>query len=885
MWKSKIINTEWFMRFAIVLFLLFNICSATFATDMKIRPGVNGIWFQPNEGETSSFSWQSQWIWMDDEVESDMMLARRSFDLPNPPQKALLRITATSLYQLYVNGEYVCRGPARCTPHHQSFDILDVTGLLHEGKNILAIRVHYQKGKRSYHHSGRAGLLAQLDISLNGKESSIITDANWKVSPDPSWDNGAPQINRFQLVVSDWVDMRQHIKGWNEITFNDANWSSAKPLMRNVGWPSPEKNAQPQTLTPPWTSLVPRDIPYLLETEEQAVNLIEAIQIDEDISGQQKGKSISSLKPIPLTGHIDERIYKGFHNCQGKSEPLEIPASDTPGTWFILFDFGKVLNGMPKLDIQGASGSIVDIVCAPFIIDEKFTHKIVDSDFLDRIVLSGDRDIWEATYFKPTRYMGIVIRRGKEPVKLYSAGIHHIEYPFEKKGLIHSTDAPWVKQFFDASARTIQVCTTDGYTDNYRERRQYAQTGYYAALGNYWIFGDLALQRRYLVQVAQEQEANGIMPAYAPLASDDYMIIMDANCLWIRSLRNYLLYSGDRKTVKELLPDARKLMGLLHSYTNSLGLLDNPPYAYWLDHALNDRRGANFCLNGHYLGALEDFAQVLGWLNEPGNDVFQARADLLRQSLRTHLWDEEQQLFTDALIDGKRSDMFSEHANAMALAMNVATSIQAQLIAEQLLSRDQHNYIKRESGITMVTPAMSYFLHKGLCNYGYVEESFGMFRERFDKMLQPDTNGTLWEEWWRDATGRSGTLQKGRTRSDAQTESAFPPALFVEYLLGIRPSQPGLKEVVISRSPSGLNRIEGEIPSPEGMLLVQWNFNKNGAGELNVEVPGEMQLKLDLVSLDVPAGKSILVNGHIPESELKNKPYIMLSKGSHEVKF
>ncbi|GAI87756.1 unnamed protein product, partial [marine sediment metagenome] len=397
-----------------------------------------------------------------------------------------------------------------------------------------------------------------------------------------------------------------------------------------------------------------------------------------------------------------------------ENEPLVIPASDTTGTWLLLFDFGEVLNGMAKLDIEGAAGTMVDILYAPFVLDNQFTHKTVDSDFLDRLVLSGNRDIWEATYFKPIRYMGVVLRSGKMPVKIYAAGIHHIVYPFERKGHIRAPDAHWIEQYMEASARTIQVCTTDGYTDNYRERRQYAQTGYYAALGNYWIFGDQALQRRYLIQVAQEQEANGMMPAYAPLAGDDYMVIVDANCLWLRSLRNYFLYSGDTLTTMELLPAAGKLMSLLHTYTNSLGLLDNPPYPYWLDHALNDRRGANFCLNGHYLGALEDFAQILGWLNEPGEEVYLARADLLRQSLRTHFWDNEQKLFSDALIDGERSDMFSEHANAMALAMNVATLAQVELIAKQLLVLGQHNFIQRKSGMTMVTPAMSYFLHKGL---------------------------------------------------------------------------------------------------------------------------------------------------------------------------
>jgi len=872
--KNSIFNIEWIFKLAFAGNLLFSICFSTFAAEMKIRPGVTGIWLQPEGKESPSFTWQSQWIWMDETIESDVMLARRSFDLDQAPREARLRITASSKYQLYLNGEYICQGPARSAPHHQSYDILDVAGLLREGKNTIAIRVHHQPGKRSYHHTGRAGLLAQLDISLDARELTLVTDATWKVAPDLSWDNEAPRINRFQLAVNDRVDMRRQIKGWNETGFDDASWSIAKPLMRKVGWPSPQKNARAQALVPPWTSLVPRDIPYLLEADEQAVNLLAVMQIDD-----------LPINPIPLPEQIDERIAGVHSGYQNEGEPLVIPASDTPGTWLLLFDFGRVLNGTPRLEIDGTAGTTADILCALFMVNNQFTHKIVDSDFRDRVILSGNRDIWEATYIKPIRYLGVVVRSGKKPVRIFAAGIHHISYPFERKGYIHATDAPWVEQYMEASARTIQVCTTDAYTDNYRERRQYAQTGYYAALGNYWIFGDLALQRRYLVQVAQEQEANGMMPAYAPLAGDDYMIILDANCLWIRGLHNYFLYSGDTATIKDLLPAAGKLMNLLHTYTNPLGLLDHPPYAYWLDHALNDRRGANFCLNGHYLGALLDYSKILDWLNDPEKMIYQERADILRKSLRNHFWDNEHQLFSDALINGERSDMFSEHANAMALAMNVATTAQAESIAKQLLASDDHNFIKRKSGMTMVTPAMSYFLHKGLCNYGHIEESFLMFRERFDRMLAPNTNGTLWEEWWLDGTGRSGTMQKGRTRSDAQTESAFPPDLFAEYLLGIKPLMPGMTKVELFRSQSGLRQVEGTTPTPMGKLFVHWNLDEDGSGELDVEVPGGMQVELDLASLGVSDRKQIFINGRSSIQDTDPTPSYLLSEGRHEVKF
>jgi alpha-L-rhamnosidase len=589
------------MRILLVLFLLINLSLISKAQDIDDNPTAQGIWFSPAD-ELMAYDWDAQWIWLEDTIDSDVMLARRSFELAELPEQAQLRITASTQYQLYVNGTYVRRGPARSAPHHQSFDILDISTLLRTGQNTLAVRVHHQKGKFSYHHHGRAGLLAQLDLVVGKNPYSIVSDRNWKVSPDPAWDNAASQISRFQLVVNDLVDLRRQIRAWETITFDDTKWSPATPLMRKVGWPSPQKNAEAQALTPPWTALVARDVPYLDEIEEPATNLIEAAPMNVD--------------PLPLSGTIDAPVVRTLADYQRGEGPLVIPATKTPEPYLLLFDFGKVLNGMPQLDIEGPAGTKVDILCAPFIVDNQFTPGVVDSEFRDQLTLSGARDQWEATYFKPTRYLGVLIRGRAQAVKLHRAGIRHFNYPFELQGKIHSTDAQWVAKYMEAAAKTIKVCTTDAFTDNYRERRQYAQTGYYAALGNYWTFGDHALQRRYLVQVAQEQEANGIMPAYAPLAKDDYMIIMDSNCLWIRSLRNYFLHSGDRKTVREVLPAARKLMDLLHSYTNELGFLYNPPYAYWLDHALNDRRGANLNLNGHYLGALEDFVEVLEWSDD-----------------------------------------------------------------------------------------------------------------------------------------------------------------------------------------------------------------------------------------------------------------------------
>jgi alpha-L-rhamnosidase len=399
-------------------------------------------------------------------------------------------------------------------------------------------------------------------------------------------------------------------------------------------------------------------------------------------------------------------------------------------------------------------------------------------------------------------------------------------------------EKPEFEALWKAAAKTVKVCTSDAYTDNYRERRQYAQTAWYACLGNYAVFGDTALQRRYLVQIAQEQLANGIMPAYAPRHGSDFMVILDSNFFWVRGLHQYLLYSGDEQTVQELLPAARRLLRLMDSYTNLSGLIDSPPYPYWLDHALQDRRGANFCLNAHYLGALEDFAALLEWLGEPDSELYAVRGTRMREGLKK-FWDEDKQLFADAMVDGQCSSLFSEHAQAMALAMKIATPEQSAALAGRVLESGTGNFIKYDDGMTMVTPAMSYFLHAGLCETGYTDESLDLLYERFAHMLEPQKNGTLWEEWWLDGTGRSGSFRPfPQGRSDAQTESSFPPALFTRYLLGIEPVEPGMRKVLIHPVSSKLE-CKGAIPTPSGLLEVEWK-----GSEVAVKAPDGIEVVL-----------------------------------------
>jgi len=788
--------------------------------------------------------WRAKWLW--GQKNNSMQLFRRSFEVKGKPINATLQISASSVYQLYVNGVYIARGPARSAPHHQSYDTWQLESFLTQGQNIIAVKVHFQGSVNSFQHEARAGLLAQLSLQTEDEETTIITDENWLTHVDESWNENELKMSRFHQQVNDWVDMNKSLKNWQQLVFDDSDWPTAQVLMRNVGWPMPQKNTQASPYTPPWTQLITRDIPKLNENKVTANHLVFADNQDDYFLDKRKiPKSLKQIPTVKLTNKIHNKVASQLVNWK-KGEGITLPRSGKP--WLLVFDFGQVRNGMPFFKVKGEKGSKVEVISKPFMVDNKFGYHTIDSNLIDQVYLSGEQDTWQATYFKPVRYLGIIVSTEKKSLTIEDFGVHEISYPFSLKGKISSQKFPWVENYMQATAKTIKAATTDAFTDNYRERRQYSQTGFYAALGNYYLFADSHLQKRYLTQVAQEQYANGLMPAYAPQMNNNFMVILDSNLLWLSSLHHYLLYTGDETTVRKLVPTANKLITLLDNYTNEDGLLDEPPFAYWLDHAKNDRRGANLNLNGHYLHALENYAQILAWLKLKGVEKYHRQSQSIRQAIKQKFWHQKKGLFVDALINNKQSNKFSEHGNAMALALKIATKEQANRVIKQLLKDDDNNRIIRANNMTVVTPAMSYYLHKGIANYGYIDESFALLNQRFSHMLAPQTNGTLWEEWWLNGTGRSGKfVDNGRTRSDAQTESAFAPALFAEFLVGLEPISPGMTTIKLVNRQHSIKDIAATIPTPNGKLKVSWLKEANQK-KLKITIPKGVQVALDSVT-------------------------------------
>ena len=185
---------------------------------------------------------------------------RKDFALVAVPGAAVLNIFADSRYILWINGEYVLRGPCRFDPREPEYDTLDVGRYLRPGSNALEVLVHhYAGGRNSKIVAHEPGLTAALELS----GGTLRTDASWTCSLRTPYRPSPPA----------WGSIPDVIDGRIEST--EAAWAPAAPV------PGAK-----------WGALRPRSVPLPRETDLTGLKLSPA------------GRALSTVLPVELAaGH------------------------------------------------------------------------------------------------------------------------------------------------------------------------------------------------------------------------------------------------------------------------------------------------------------------------------------------------------------------------------------------------------------------------------------------------------------------------------------------------------------------------------------------------------------------------------------------------------
>ena len=135
-------------------------------------------------------------------------------------------ITADDYYKLYINGRFVCQGPAPAYHFSYYYNTVDITDFIEDGENIIAVHTYYQGLINRVWQSGdnRTGLCLRI---YNDENDMIISaDESWKYSYDKSFDENAEAIG-YDTQYTENIDMRRAYHNWTTAEFDDSGWQNA----------------------------------------------------------------------------------------------------------------------------------------------------------------------------------------------------------------------------------------------------------------------------------------------------------------------------------------------------------------------------------------------------------------------------------------------------------------------------------------------------------------------------------------------------------------------------------------------------------------------------------------------------------------------------------
>ncbi|HUT31398.1 MAG TPA: glycoside hydrolase N-terminal domain-containing protein [Sedimentisphaerales bacterium] len=772
-------------------------------------------------------SMRDSMIWMAapaDELQQETCAAfRRQFSLPQQPAEAKLHIFADSRYVLWVNGEYVLRGPCRFNPKRPEYDTVDVKRFLNKGSNTLAVLVVGGVSiSRIMKHE--PGLAVKLEVEdLQGKLAAIVTDTNWPCSSRTRFLPPAAGGS----CIRDNIDATRENVDWVLPEFDDSNWHFA------VGIDGSK-----------WGPFYPRSIPLLRETDLGPATIVQMMRGD---------KTDNTARPLP------------------DALPVEISAPAE-----MVIDISRLAQAYWVLDFDADEGSEFTVrPCQTFREDKKANNSF---GVVNRYKARPGRQQYMSTDTFGFRYMHLQLTTGR--INLRGARFMDVTYPFERVGRFNSSDAT-LNELWDRATYTVQVCSEDAYVDcALRERAEWMGDGAVVTYpisrvafagpknnGDY-LYGDPRLIRNMLRHISLSRFDDGRIKANACSDGGDmHSYIEDYACLWVNTLRQYYDNTGDIEFVREVWPVLVEQMKWFLDRRTERGLVRAREFLLHMDNPLHhqaDCEGAT--LNAFIYKALEDsayLAQALGQARQA--EQYAAAAADLAAAFNEHLWDKSSGTYYAGIKEGKKippnrwtnkvSDAYwarvtdakeyppTVHAAMMALDRDIVPENRTESVTDYLVAHagELHN------------PYTHFFLFEQLYKMDSDErylDVLRIMRKRWAAMLTKKDPGTLIEKF-----------EFGKGASSCHNFGSVPAYFLSAYVLGVRTDGPlWKKQIIIQPRLGDLESAEGIVVTEHAPVPVSWKKTDDGKSlHFAFEIPAGISAN---VSIPIFSAKpTLVVNG------------------------
>lgn len=717
---------------------------------------------------------------------------RKEINLNAVPEKFVIHVSADNRYILYVNGQFVGRGPARSSLFNWNFASYDIAPFLRPGSNVVAAIV-WNMGE----YAPVAQISNQTAFLLQGNtgaEEILNTNKTWKVFQNKAYSPGALEAGNelrsyFVVGPGDVIKGDLYPWGWETMGFSDVAWPSAKELNTPVVTAGYGTDNQ-------WI-LFPSEIPAMEETMQRMASI----------------RRESGIR----TNHLW---------LQGK-KALTVPAN-TKASFLVDQSFETV--AYPILKVSDGKGASIRLTYSEALVDSNHV-KGNRNDLTGKKIIGlydvfhpdgGKGRVFSPLWLRTFRYVQVDIQTGKEALVLNDLYSMFTGYPFEHVATFESNDAS-LKDIWDVGWRTARLCAGETYYDcPYYEQLQYEGDTRIQALISLYNSGDDRLMRKAIDDFFMSRVPEGLTQGRFP--SNRTQVIPPFSLYWVSMLYDYWMHRPDTAFVKKYLDAAALILKWYEQHIDEeFDMLGPMKWWNFTDWNLAFRNGVpDGATDGHssvitlqYAYTLQQAGQMFQYFGDTQRARhYLATAKKLAKSTFDHCFNHERMVMANTPF----KNSYSQHAGIIAILAGAIPSSKEKEVLQTILS---------DTSLSQATFYYRFYLTRAMIKAG--------LGDMYYSHLKP----------WRDMLKIGLTTfaeNPDPTRSDCHAWSASPIYDFLATICGIMPDAPGFQKIKIAPHLGELKEVSASMPAPQGTVSVNLKRKTSSDGIIGeITLPGNMK--------------------------------------------
>lgn len=639
---------------------------------------------------------------------------------------AELAFIAKDVYNLYVNGVFVCYGPARAAKHYARVERIDLSGYLTQAENTISVYVQSNYTKTLCFALEEPLFAAELTV-----EGKVVVDTDGFVCYEMTDKLKAVERMSSQRGYVEVYQMQKDREPFDKTAFpvcETEERACPKLLERNVG-------------------VAKHTLATAALVEEGGVTVDPSRVWENDFTRQlDTGNNLFSYTRAECDCVLSKEALSFVFEGDGKESGLRYES----------YAFDRTQSGKFSIKLTAKTKTTVWLVYDDILIDgklkfnrEQIIHALKwELEAGDYLVHSGE--VYVAKFVTLVLQGDCAIDK-VQMIRVENPHAERMQFTCEDKDL---------QAIVEASRHSFEHNGYDLLTDcPSRERAGYLCDGFFAARAEGFFCGEYLVEKNllenYLSYTHEHFVHEGILPMCypsEPKAEDDY--IPNWVLWYVLQVEDYLLRTGDEEFVSKHKKQIQATLEYFKTKENEYGLLedlDGWVFVEW-SKANDFVNGVNFPSNMCYYGALRAAARLLG------DEEIAQKAERLKKTIIEMSYNGAFFVDNAVRVDGKLqiTDNISETCQNYAAFFDIFTREENPQFYNRLIH--ELGCIHREekhAGVYASNMFIGYILRLSvLLREGAYAEVLEECKNRFADMAY--STGTIWELFQTNASCNHG---------------------------------------------------------------------------------------------------------------------------------